>query len=50
MGEMTFSFALLKKLQQHGIPVVASTTERIIEKVGDNIIKKFNFVKFRYYI
>lgn len=51
MGELTFCFALLKKLQQHNIPCVASTTKRIVEITPDNKkISKFEFVKFRHYL
>ena len=50
MGELTFCFSLIKKLQQHGISCVASTTQRIVEITPDNKkISKFNFVKFRRY-
>lgn len=51
MGELTFCFALLKKLQHQGIKCVASTTERITEEQGKGtIIKQFRFVKFREYL
>lgn len=42
MGEMTFTHALTNRLLQHGIPCVASTTQRIGEE-------QFNFVRFRFY-
>ena len=32
MGEMTFTFALLKKLQEYGIRCVASTSKRIVKE------------------
>jgi hypothetical protein len=51
MGELTFCFALLKKLQHRGIRCVASTTERITEEQGKGtIIKQFRFVRFREYL
>ena len=50
MGEMTFTYALLSRLKQHGIPRVASTTQRIVEERsnGEKVVQ-FNFVRFRYY-
>lgn len=50
MGEFSFTFALLKKLQAAGYTCVASTTERIVREIGDN--KKevsFQFKRFRRY-
>lgn len=49
MGEMTLTFALLKRLQAHGILCVASTTQR--KTVEENGVKTsiFQFVKFREY-
>lgn len=50
MGEFSFTFALLKKLQAAGYICVASTTERIVREIGDN--KKevsFQFKRFRRY-
>jgi CRISPR-associated Csx2 family protein len=49
MGELTFCFALLKKLQDNGIPCVASTTERIVVEEDNKKTSTFNFVKFRKY-
>jgi hypothetical protein len=49
MGEMTFTFRLVKRLQAFGIPCIASTTERkVVESYG---IKTsiFEFVQFRNY-
>lgn len=51
MGELTFTFALLKRLQEHGIPCVASTSKRIVkeetaERKGEVI---FQFERFRRY-
>ncbi|MCF0210574.1 MAG: hypothetical protein HUK18_04595 [Bacteroidales bacterium] len=50
MGEMTFSFCLIKLLQNENILCVASTTERnvYVEENG-NKVSQFNFVKFRKY-
>ena len=50
MGEMTFTLALVKKLQQIGIDCIASTSERIsteMESGQKQVI--FNFVRFRKY-
>ncbi|MBO4773879.1 MAG: CRISPR-associated protein [Bacteroidales bacterium] len=49
MGEMTLTFAILKRLQAYGIPCVASTTRR--ETMEENGVKTsvFKFVKFRNY-
>ena len=50
MGEMNFTIALHKQLQQHGITCVASTTQRLVEQQPDGSKKvKFQFVKFRRY-
>ena len=51
MGEMTFTFALVKKLQQNGICCVASTSKRIVKeevpgRKGEVI---FQFERFREY-
>lgn len=50
MGEMSFTFALVLRLQNLGVQCVASTTERIVEDLEDG--KKqvtFKFVRFRAY-
>lgn len=51
MGELTFTFALLKRLQQHGITCVASTSKRIVmgEKAGRKGEVVFQFERFRQY-
>ncbi|MDR3046244.1 MAG: CRISPR-associated protein [Bacteroidales bacterium] len=41
MGEMTFTFAMVKALQQRGITCVASTTERIATE--ENGVKTSEF-------
>ena len=50
MGEMTFMCALVQLLQQKGIVVVCSTTERVVlaEKDGQKTAQ-FRFVQFRAY-
>lgn len=50
MGEMCFSFSLIKELSSLGFTCVASTTERIVNetKIGYKEVS-FNFVKFRKY-
>lgn len=49
MGEMTFTFALVKKLQAAGICCVASTTARDVVEEGGVKVSKFRFVRFREY-
>ena len=51
MGELTFTFALLKRLQEYGIPCVASTSKRIVkeEEVGRKGEVIFQFERFRRY-
>lgn len=49
MGEMTFTFALVQRLQAIGIPCLASTTERIAEEREGQKIVTFRFVQFRNY-
>jgi hypothetical protein len=49
MGEMTFTFRLVNRLQAFGIACIASTTERKV--VENNGIKTsiFEFIQFRNY-
>ncbi|HHS95590.1 MAG TPA: TIGR02221 family CRISPR-associated protein, partial [Phaeodactylibacter sp.] len=50
MGEMTFTHALVNKLQQAGIPCVASTTHReVIDEGAGKKTVQFRFVQFRPY-
>lgn len=50
MGEMTFLYSLLKRLQNHGINCVASTSKRqVVELPDGEKIVKFDFVGFRSY-
>lgn len=50
MGEMTLTFALVKRLQAVGIKCVASTTERSVKEYGDGTKESvFKFVRFREY-
>lgn len=51
MGELTFTFALLKRLQEHGIMCVASTSKRIVkeEEAGRKGEVIFQFERFRRY-
>jgi len=49
MGELTFCFALSKKLQKRGILCIASTTERIVVENGTSKISEFRFCRFREY-
>lgn len=50
MGEMTFSFALLKMLYGFGINCIASTSERkSVENSDGTKTIQFDFVQFRAY-
>lgn len=50
MGEMTLTFALVKRLQAMGIKCVASTSERIVSMESDGTkVVKFDFCRFRDY-
>lgn len=50
MGEMTFCFALISRLQRAGISCIASTSTRLVEELGNGQKQvNFNFVRFRHY-
>ena len=50
MGEMTLTFALVKRLQARGIRCVASTTERCVRETAEGVKESiFKFVRFREY-
>lgn len=50
MGEMTFTFSLLKKLQQCGFECIASTSKRIVtEENNGHKDVTFKFERFRKY-
>lgn len=50
MGEMCFSFALVRLLQQAGFVCVASTTERTVREVEPGRKEVFfHFIRFRRY-
>lgn len=50
MGEMTFTYNLVKALKEKGITCLASTTERNIIMTADGKkISEFKFVQFREY-
>lgn len=49
MGEHNFVYNLVKEFEKLKIQCVASTTERIVTKHNNNIIRNFKFVKFRNY-
>lgn len=50
MGEMTFTFRLVSRLKDIGIPCVASTTEREVRiDAHGKKISSFIFVRFRDY-
>jgi hypothetical protein len=46
---MAFTYALVRRLRAHNIPVVASTSERLVEERDGKKIVQFNFVRFRAY-
>lgn len=51
MGEMTLTFAVVKKLQKHHIQCVASTTQRIVSMHDKNQkSSSFKFCRFRNYL
>ena len=51
MGELTFTYALLKRLQSFSIPCIASTSKRIVkeESIGKKAEVIFQFERFRCY-
>ncbi len=49
MGEMTFTFRLVNRLQSIGIACIASTTQRIVEEREGLKASLFEFVRFREY-
>ncbi len=50
MGEMTFTYRLVNRLKEIGIPCIASTTERkVTEDDNGNKTSQFKFVQFRSY-
>jgi len=51
MGELTFCFALVARLQNAGITCIASTTSRITTDLPDGSkASRFDFVRFREYV
>lgn len=49
MGELTFTFAMVKLLQQVGYLCLAATSDRNVEVIDDKKVIFFNFVQFRPY-
>lgn len=50
MGEMTFTYALVERLNKSGIRCIASTSKRIVEEdTAGNRTSHFSFVRFRNY-
>lgn len=50
MGEMTFTYALVERLNKSGIRCIASTSKRIVEEDTEgNRTSHFSFVRFRNY-
>lgn len=51
MGEMTFTYALLKRLELENITCIASTSARnVVELTNGQKEVQFLFVKFRHYV
>ena len=53
-GEFTYTFALVERLKEIGVPVLAATTERVVEAeiLPDGTsrqVSTFRFVQFREY-
>lgn len=50
MGELTFNFAFVSRMKALSIKCVASTTQRIVNEIGDSKKEvEFHFVAFREY-
>ena len=50
MGEMTFTFAIVVRLQNLGYKCIASTTKRDVNKIAPlKKVVSFDFVRFREY-
>jgi hypothetical protein len=49
MGEMNFTFQMIYFLMQNNIPCYANTSKRQMEKRGNQVINKFEYVQFRKY-
>lgn len=50
MGEMTFTYKMIKKLKENSIPCIASTTQRRVQdKEGGQKVSIFKFIRFRKY-
>ncbi|GAB4292181.1 MAG: hypothetical protein Kow0068_17430 [Marinilabiliales bacterium] len=49
MGELTFTYHLIRQLKSSGITCIASTTVRNVEEKNGKKIVEFNFVRFREY-
>lgn len=51
MGELTFTFALLKRLQLLGYTCIAATSQRLVsvDEQGDKLVH-FRFCRFRKYV
>ena len=54
-GEFTLSYAIIKRLKELGIPVVAASSERVVEEqvLEDGTVErvsKFRFARFREYM
>jgi len=50
MGELTFTFNVVKNLAVRKIKCVASTTERNVKEIDGKKITEFKFVRFREYV
>lgn len=50
MGEMTLTFAMVKRLQAAGYTCIASSAQRVVQELPNHeFLKTFRFVRFRQY-
>lgn len=51
MGELTFTYALIRLLQAEGFKCIASTSKRMVSELSNqDKVVCFQFERFRYYI
>ena len=48
-GEFTLSYAIINRLKNKNIKVVAACSQRQTKEIGNKKISEFNFVRFREY-
>jgi hypothetical protein len=49
MGEMTFSFSVVKLLKKNNIKCIASTSKRSVVQIENRKLIEFDFMQFREY-